>query len=230
MIVNHHYRFIFIKTRKTAGTSIEIALSAFCGADDIITPIHPADEAIRCQLGYRRPQNFFIPRRGYTKGDWLRYLARAERKQFFNHSSAAFIARNLSERIWQDYFKFCFERDPFDKAVSRYFWSTNQPRPPISEFLHQAPKALLSNWDLYTINDHICVDFLGRFETLADDLRVIEARLGLPQALQLPRAKAGYRQDRRHYSGMLGSDARARIETVCAKEIAVLGYRWRDEG
>jgi hypothetical protein len=31
MIVSHRYRYIFIKTKKTTGTSIEIALSRHCG-------------------------------------------------------------------------------------------------------------------------------------------------------------------------------------------------------
>ena len=44
MIVSHRHRFIFIKTRKTAGTSIEIALSAHCGPDDIMSPISKEDE------------------------------------------------------------------------------------------------------------------------------------------------------------------------------------------
>jgi hypothetical protein len=39
MIISHEHKFIFVKTRKTAGTSIEIALSKFCGPDDVICPI-----------------------------------------------------------------------------------------------------------------------------------------------------------------------------------------------
>ena len=61
MIVSHKYKFIFLKTRKTVGTSIEIALSRFCGEQDIITPITPEDEKLRQELGIRRPQNFYIP-------------------------------------------------------------------------------------------------------------------------------------------------------------------------
>ena len=38
MIVSHKYKFIFIKTRKTAGTSIEYNLSKYLGKEDIITP------------------------------------------------------------------------------------------------------------------------------------------------------------------------------------------------
>ena len=40
-------QFIFLKTRKTAGTSIELALSDLCGARDIITPLTETDEALR---------------------------------------------------------------------------------------------------------------------------------------------------------------------------------------
>lgn len=47
MIISHKHKFIFIKTKKTAGTSIEIALSSICDADDIITRISSEDEKTR---------------------------------------------------------------------------------------------------------------------------------------------------------------------------------------
>ena len=39
MIISHQLQLIFVKTRKTAGTSIEIALSRYAGPDDVITAI-----------------------------------------------------------------------------------------------------------------------------------------------------------------------------------------------
>ncbi|TAE88318.1 MAG: hypothetical protein EAZ65_02830 [Verrucomicrobia bacterium] len=44
MVISHKHRFIFIKTAKTAGTSIEAFLSPHCGPDDVFTPTFPIVE------------------------------------------------------------------------------------------------------------------------------------------------------------------------------------------
>jgi len=70
MIISHRHRFIFIKLRKTAGTSMEIALSGICGDQDVITPISEEDEKVRREMGFRGPQNTLIPFRYYRQQDW----------------------------------------------------------------------------------------------------------------------------------------------------------------
>ena len=227
MIINHKYKFIFLKTRKTAGTSIEIALSKHCDTNDIIT-LSKKDKRKRQELGFGEVQNYNVPLRFYTKLDWLRYLGRGKRKEFFNHASAHFIRENVGEDIWRSYFKFCFERNPFDKAISRYYWSTREPRPEISDYLESVQINLLSNWDIYTINDQIAVDFVGRYENLEDDLAIVKDKLGIFGELSLPKAKGAYRLNRDHYSNVLNPQARTRIELICAKEMLAFDYRWKE--
>jgi hypothetical protein len=228
MIVNHKYKFIFVKTRKTAGTSIEIALSQLSGDDDIITPISPEDEMKRQEAGARKPQNYKVPLRYYGLSDWFRLLRSRQPKYYKNHAPAWYIRDHIDRDIWNTYFKFCFERNPFDKAISRYYWSTRNvtPRPEIGEYLASAPIELLSNWDIYTIDDKIAVDFVGRYESLHEDLAKVAEKLGLPGGINLPNAKGGHRKDNRHYSEVLDARARARLEQVCAKEIAAFSYHY----
>jgi len=228
MIVNHKYKFIFLKTRKTAGTSIEIALSEFCDSSDIITPIADKDEALREEAGYQGPCNYDVPLKKLSKTELLQFFWNRYRKQFYNHVDAAYVRKYVGEKTWGSYFKFSFERNPFDKAVSRYYWSTEEPRPSASEYLDSAPVELLTDWPIYTINDQLAVDFLGRYENLKADMKFVAERLGLPGEINLLYAKGGYRPKRSHYRDVLDEQARARIEVVCAKEIAALKFQWED--
>ena len=116
MIINHKYKFIFFKTRKTAGTSIEIALSQFCSKGDIITRITNEDELKRRKLGFPGPQNYVTSLMHYKKADWINLIKKAQLKSFHNHSTAAFIKNSIPEEIWKSYYKFTFERNPFDKC------------------------------------------------------------------------------------------------------------------
>ncbi len=125
MILSHRHRFIFIKTEKTAGTSIEIALSKVCGPDDVITPVvHPDDRALKESLGagYRDAQHELVPLSKYTPLDLAQAIARRRRLRFENHMGAAEIRRFVDPEVWATYFKFCVERNPWDKVVSAYWW------------------------------------------------------------------------------------------------------------
>lgn len=229
MIINHKYKFIFIKTKKTAGTSIEIALSEFCGKDDVITPIgQEEDEWKRRQMGFIGPQNFLVPLKFHQIKSWPRRLVTGERKRFYNHAPAARIEKNVDRSIWDNYFKFCFERNPFDKVISRYYWHRHYLRidQQINEYINKSTEDVLSDWHLYSIEDKVAVDFVGRYENIVGDLAAIAQKLKLPKSIKLPKAKAAFRLNRSHYSEVLDAQSRARIEHVCAKEIEAFNYPW----
>lgn len=227
MILNHQYRFIFIKTRKTAGTSIKIALSQHCGPRDIITPISAEDEAIRKQLGYRGPQNYLI--RGWP---YVRSLLRGEdakkRRAFKNHSSALAARKGLPPDTWASHYKFCFERNPWDKVISAYWWRYPEgSRDGLAQFILEGEAASLS--DFRNNSDEagaIIVDHVARFENLTTELAAFAARVSLPAPLNLPRAKGSYRADRRHYREVLTPEERDRIAADFAREVATFKYEF----
>ena len=226
MIICHKYKFIFVKTRKTAGTSIEIALSKFCDGSDIITTISPEDEPIRKQLGYSGPQNYNIRLIDYTLKDWSRFLFKRKRARFTNHMTAKNIRKRIGEDIWNGYFKFCFERNPWDKALSLYHWRTRElePKPSICEFLDKVNQNNLSNFGIYSIEEDIAVDHIARYENIDNELSLIAEKAGLPTQLELPNAKGKYRKDKRHYRDIITDNGRSRVENVCSREIEHLGY------
>lgn len=230
MIISHKHRFIFIKTNKTAGTSIEIALSGYCGENDVITGISPDDEITRKQLGFSGPGNNLLPFRKYSLKQWLKTLRKMRLRRIGPHSSAKLIIDIFGEKLWNNYYKFCFERNPWDRVVSLYFWYyRSRARPPISSFLDSDIPKRLKKFGIenYTINGNVVVDRICRYEMLEEELEsVCNNYLGIPGKPVLPRAKGDYRVDRRHYREILNDSDRDRIAEMFADEIALLNYKF----
>ncbi|MDQ7786202.1 MAG: sulfotransferase family 2 domain-containing protein [Thermodesulfovibrionales bacterium] len=229
MIISHKYKFIFLKTEKTAGTSMEIALSRFCGEQDIITPITPEDEIMRHTLGYRGSQNYSIPVSEYSFRDYLIFLIKRKRKRFYNHITAREVKNIIGEKIWDSYYKFCFERNPWDRVMSLYYWRyKKEPRPALSHFIDsKSPRSLKKRgYEVYTIDDSIAVDKVYLFENLTSEIEIISSILGFPEKLKLPRAKSSFRDDKRHYREILINSDKKKIEKIFSKEIALFGYEF----
>jgi len=233
VIVSHSRRFIFVKTKKTASTSIEIALSGFCDAGDIVTPVSLIDETLRESLGYPPPRNSTLTVRQVLRGrrprDWARMVLGRRSPQFYNHIPASEIRRYVSESVWEDYFVFTFDRNPWDKVVSYYFWQyqDDATRPPFCEFVRsREPEALqrTGGWPLYAHGDQLIVDKVFRYEDLDASMAEIASVLGLPQVPSIPRTKAHLRRDRRPYASYYAPDEADRVAQVFHREIARFGY------
>ena len=225
MIISHKHKFIFVKTRKTAGTSLEIGLSEHCGAQDVITPISPKDELLRASLGFRGAQNHQLP---------IGFFRRLERSfagrhtHYFNHMSAAKIIRYVGEELWNDYFTFTIEREPFGKAISSYYFRERKNHRSIEDYIADCSPHRLSNWGMYADESGPRVDYVIRYENMAEGLKFLQSKLSLDK-ITMPRAKSQFRKDRQHYSQVLNTQARRQIEAICANEIRYFGYQWVDE-
>lgn len=225
MILSHRHRFIFVKTRKTAGTSVEISLSRYCGPDDVITPITPEDEKIRRELGLA-PQNYSkrcLPRRRrhlreLTRGAW------PTESVFHNHITASEIVTRVPE--WNSYFKFTIVRNPWDYVASRHAWEVYRRHDPtltVDQVLAAWDPA--QNWYSYTLDGKVAVDFAIRFESLGADLAIACRQLGIEFDEWLPRAKANTGR-KLHYRELLEPRHVEYVRDRCAAEIDHFGYEF----
>lgn len=235
MIVSHAHRFIFIKTQKTAGTSIEVALSAICGVDDIITPIQSWIEGERRETAGRGPQNYrlshpLVPRRAW----WKRLAGRPERHYhpsvgYYDHMPAWRVKAYLGDDVWASYFKFAFERNPWDRQVSWYRYKTKSKaageRPDFPRFLADRRRAFVDNFDLYSIDGEVAVDFLGRYESLEEDFAEAMRRAGVNDQVALPRVNAS-KGGTTDYRAFYDEASRDLVAGWYAREIALLDYRY----
>ncbi len=231
MIVSHKYRFIFIKTRKTAGTSIEIALSGFCGPEDIITPIAPEDERLRQELGHRGPQNHFKPVREYSRRDWWwRIRGRRRALKYWNHITASAVRKRVGDDVWNTYHKLCVERNPWDKVVSFYHYlryRDGETRS-LEQFIMDGGAGGCSDLDKYLRNGKLEVDHVARYENLDEEIRDFAHRVGLPEVPGLPRAKGAFRKDKRPIEEVFTTPMRDRVAADLAQEIGLFGYTFED--
>lgn len=230
MILSHKYKFIFIKTRKTAGSSIQIYLSRLCGEDDIISPID------RPEQDYH-PRNFrglFNPlpelAEKTTARQYIRTLWRfVTLKKFQSHIKAREVRDRIPREIWDSYYKFTVDRNPWDKVLSHYHfvrqrYARYDSNITFDEYLKVAD--LPYNYTKYTdLDGKLMVDRVIRYERLNEELAEVFGMLGVPFSGSLGATeKSHYRQDRRPYREVYTPGWKTAVETLFRPEIDLLGY------
>ena len=218
MIVSHRWKFIFVKTRKTAGSSIERFLLPHLGPDDVVRGIDSRNADGRFNP---LPELASHPDRANARLT-VEQLARGVR--FYQHMPAWRLRNRVGAATWDEYTTFCFERNPWDKLVSFYYWRTQDVAdpPPFDEWVHTTPG--LSAWDQYAIDDQVAVDQVGRYETLEADLAAVLDRIGLDVPIELPREKSGFRPGDRAEEVAFSPGLDEWVAEHFAREIALMGY------
>ncbi|MDP3858096.1 MAG: sulfotransferase family 2 domain-containing protein [Stagnimonas sp.] len=220
MLISHRHRFIFLKTFKTAGTSLESYFERHCLPAGAWQPQPSRRETVTSQG--------IIGHRGAGLGPEVRW---------WNHMTASAVCAQLGEPQWSEYHKFCVVRNPYDKVVSMFFFRRQRGiiKPPGASEAEQLENALrleapVSDRNVYCIDDRIAVDSVLRYERLQADLADLCTRLGLPwRPQELPRYKAGFRPPEARVEALYTEASRAIVRHAYAWEFETFGYGFGDQ-
>ncbi len=222
MIISYKHKFIFLKTRKTASSSIQSALSSVCGDDDIIV------------------------------GDDGPNVDRNIDKSFSRntHVNLQQLKLAIPKKKWSSFFKFAFVRNPWDLVVSRYHWGKKGVDCTVAGFRDWLPEYVNSDyaepnrnaqsnivqpvWESGGgyLNDlqspfileqgNVAIQYVGRYERLIEDFDSVCKNIGVG-VLTLPHLKSGFRHVR-EYRELYDPLSRRLVATAFALDIDQFGY------
>ena len=221
MLLSHVHRFIYTKTLKTAGTSVEIYFEDACiPVGTTMIHSHHVTEMVTSAgiIGYRGPDQ--------------------SGRTWYNHMPATEIRTLAGHRVWNEYFKFCVVRNPFDKLVSLWWFNVNknQENPYRDQSFHKI-RSDFSAWclvhapdavdrDKYMIDGRIAVDYFIRYESLLDGIDTVCRRIGYPFR---PEHVGRYKGESRAISHPFGEyydrSTSAAVEAAFGWELEYFGYR-----
>ena len=197
MLISHQYRFIFIKTVKTAGTSVEAFLEPYCCPPGHVvqhwTPTLVSDFGV---VGQRWPNN---------DRDNLGY---------YNHMPASAVKSIFPH--FDKYSKVTVVRDPYDRAISYFHFSHPTFTPPggmsldkAIELVRNGSKDILQEsfvrflryglpdeQQLLCIDGVMAIQYCLRFEQLYSDLTKLVKSLSLPITSSISESLPAFKMNR----------------------------------
>ena len=209
MLISHRHKFIFIHTYKVAGQSVTRALKEY--ADEPPSSLLLSKVLAKFRVSWR-PSSY-------------------KYRTFLDHVTASDLKAELPPKLYADFFKFAFVRNPWDWQVSLYHYALSRPNHHQYELIKsmsgfreylfwrvEKDKHLQEEF-VTDSNGDVIVDYIGRLETLDHDFRNITKRIGV-QA-ELPHINKSKHEDYREY---YDEEMAELIATHFARDIDRFGY------
>ncbi len=247
-IISHRHKFIFVRPRKVAGTSLEISLSRCLGEDDII--------GLELEFDRDMDEDYFssVHARNRDRTGTL----------YASHDLPDEIRKKVGEDVWAEYFKFTVVRNPWDLFVSylhykfgpnywRDIWGQRRP----VAFVRNVPRAARLLWlrrtfargyrkqavetilreglfpgircipKFYFSRGETYADYVIRFENLQQGYDEVCRRLDLPPQILL-RTKTKLKPKSTVYQDYYTDFSREYVADLCRPMTAAFGYRFDD--
>ena len=148
-------------------------------------------------------------------------------KQIYCHDPSSEINKQVGNNVWNDYFKFSFVRNPFDKIVSQYHFNRHLfgfKNSTFKEYIKAWSEGKKISWfpqlNLWYIDKKL--DFIGRFENLQEDFNVVCDKIGIPHK-KLPHKN---KSKHKHYTKYYDDETREIVAEKFAKDIEYFGYKF----
>ena len=190
--INHDLKAIFIHIHKTGGTTVAMNLKKYYGFETYYL---------------RRPdhQKFCLDKK---KKKYINYENRVHGViNYFKTSPHLNKKMNMNQEKWNNYYKFCFIRNPYDRIVSA--WNhVNRFNIPFKNFLNL--KDLCNDVEYMhmfmpqyrsMINEkaNSYINFIGHFENLNEDFEIILNNLGIKNIIHNKNYKLNVRNHKYYY-------------------------------
>ncbi len=161
------------------------------------------------------------------------HVERNYRKNVFRAHDKLLAARSLMPvEKFDDYFKFAFVRNPWERLVSEYEFLLSRPQhgrhgrvSRLKDF-HAFIKMQIPRHDAYQVNmlsdrrGRLLTNFVGKMENLDDDWKKVCDHIEIPHQA-LPFRKVGQRKPYRDY---YDNDSKALVNTHWARDIELFDY------
>ena len=209
-IVSFSRKFIFIKTRKTAGTSVQESLLPCCAAGDVATMVWT-----NVLGGERSPIQEFASlaeiehEYSLNRGDFFSFG--------FTRNPFALVLSRYFYQIKQGRLVEEPSRDNFNRWLKQVYFS-GEPGFPGGRYLKDRSRLLLFDEKLQQQ-----VDYIGKVERLEADFKHVLGRAGLPGDTRLLHVNDSNR-GRAHYREWIDADSRGMIEAHFDFELDFFGY------
>ena len=197
-------RFLFVHIPKTAGNSIQSVLRDY--SEDQLLALRKEQDGIE-RFGLRNPKY-----------------------KIKKHSTLSEYHDALGGEQLRNLYKFTCVRNPWDRMVSYYFTPTQNPetlnrkkfRAVITKAVSVADYLRLDNGEGDPFAN---VDYIMRFENLADDFRVVCTAIGISP----PTLPQYNRSSRDHYSKYYDDELRELVGARFAREIERFNYAFEEQ-
>jgi hypothetical protein len=208
MLLSHTYRFIFLKTVKTASTTTEIFFEKYCLPKDFTYKEEHYRRAIITDCG-------IVGSRGHNNDE------------YYNHMDCNTIENKIGSKVYNEYFKFANIRNPFDIVVSEYFFFCESDKISFEEYVlsKDATKDCCSFNTIFH-NGILKIDDTVRYENLRQDIERVARKLKINDKVVLGNYKAEYRNDKGNYRKFYNSETKAFIENIYETYLNTFNYQF----